>query len=139
MLPFFKNRPTRVVERYIEAVNHRDLGAVEAVIDADIRMVDSQGEWLDGREETLRAHRRFFDLEPSFRLDAASSVARGNEVLLQGSTSASDPTLARDTLWKARVSKGKLTYFQSFGPPDAPHLARALAGDAAHSAAESPL
>ena len=137
MLPFLRNRSVRIVERFIDAVNRRDLDGVGAVISDDFRIVDSQGEWLEGRDEVLRAHARFFELEPNFNLSAESKVARGDEVLVKGSVTASDPSLALDTLWKARVAGDKVTYFQSFGPPEAPHLARALAGDAAHPSSES--
>lgn len=128
-----RKKSVKVVDRYVSALNARDSGRIAYLLAPDCRYVDSQGDYIEGREAIVDATERFFDLEQHYRLSPTSRVERDGEVLLRGSASADDPRLSTDTLWKARVQRGKITHWQSYGPPDAPHLARIIGGtDARH-------
>lgn len=121
-----KSQSIKVVDRYVAALNARDSGKIAYLLADDVRFVDSHGEWIEGREQVIDATERFFAMEKNFHLDADSTIERNGEVLMQGSTRADDPSLRHDTLWKARVIKGKLAFWQSYGRAEAPHLTRIL-------------
>lgn len=114
-----------VVKRFIAALNARDIDSIAELLDDDCRVVDSSGGWIDGRQNLLEAVGIFFEFDPAFRLEADQVLMHGEEVLIRGSTVASHPHLASITLWRARVWKGKVAYFQGFGDKALP-LARIL-------------
>ncbi len=89
------------------------------------RFVDSTGGWVEGRENALVATRAFFDMDADFQIDEQDIVLRGDEVLVRGKARASNPQLATDKLWRARVDAGKLAFWQSYGAEAMP-LARML-------------
>ena len=114
-----------MVKRYIAALNARDIDAIDTLLADDCRMVDSSGGLIDGRESAVETTRAFFDFETDFHLTQHDIVLRGDEVLIRGVVRANNPQLATDSLWRARVSKGKLVHWQSYGA-DALPLARIL-------------
>lgn len=122
--------PIKVVRKYLAAMNARDADRVEALLDERIRFVDSRGEWIDGRENVATATRRFFDLEPNYKLHDMKIVMHEGDVLLRGHASACEERLSHDTLWRARTRRGKLVYWQSYGE-DSPALVRLLMPEAA--------
>lgn len=121
-----------VTRRYIAALNARDPEAIESLLAENCRVVDSRGGWVEGRDAVMQATRRFFEIEHRFKVEESSMVMRAGDVLIRGRTRASDPRLAQDTLWLARVRDGRVTYWQSFGAGNPPALARILAPDDAH-------
>jgi len=121
--------PIKVVRQYLAAMNARDAEQVEALLDERIRFVDSRGEWIEGRENVATATRRFFDLEPDYKLHDMKIVMHEGDVLLKGRASAREERLAHDTLWRARTRRGKLVHWQSYGE-DSPALVRILMPEA---------
>lgn len=121
--------PIKIVRRYLAAMNARDAEQIEALLDERIRYVDSRGEWIEGRENVATATRRFFDLEPDYKLHDMKIVMHEGDVLLKGHASAREERLAHDTLWRARTRRGKLVHWQSYGE-DSPALARILMPEA---------
>lgn len=114
-----------MVKRYIAALNARDIETIDTLLADDCRFVDSSGGSIDGRESALDATHAFFDFETGFHLTQHDIVPRGDEVLIRGVVRANNPQLATDSLWRARVIKGKLVHWQSYGA-DALPLARIL-------------
>jgi len=108
------------VQRYIAALNACDTETIDGLLADDIRYVDSSGGWLEGRENVVSATRDFFDTGIEFRIDDAKIVLHGDEVLVRGVASARDPELATDKLWKAKVTNGKLSFWQGFGDKGVP-------------------
>lgn len=106
-------------------MNARDVDAIGNILADDCRLVDSTGGWVEGRQNALAATRNFFEYETEFRLDDVEIVLHGEEVLVRGNAFATDPNIASDKLWRAKVKDGKLAYWQSFGDKAVP-LARML-------------
>ena len=125
-------KPIPVTRRYIAALNARDPDAMEELLAENCRVVDSRGGWVEGRDAVMNATRRFFEMEPRFTVQESSMVMRAGDVLIRGRAKASDPRLAQDTLWIARVRDGRVVYWQSFGAGEPPALARILAPEDAH-------
>lgn len=128
-------RPVKVARKYVAAVNARDVQGVASLLADECRYVDSRGDWIDGRENVLTATRRFFELEENFRFEDTEMVLHDGDVLIRGSTSADDPRLAQDTLWRARVEDGKIAHWQSFGAGEPVALVRILMPEIAQKAA----
>ena len=95
------------------------------------RFIDSGGEAIVGKENCVAASRRFFELEPAFRLTIDSAAVHGDEVLITGHASASDSRLAQDEQWRARIDRGKVVEWQSYSRHRPVRLAHILAGEEA--------
>ena len=126
MLGLERRRDYRVVRQYIAALNARDIDAIDRLLADDVRFTDSCGDSLEGHDRVMVATGRFMDLERHFHIHVDALSWRDGEVLVQGQSSADAPELATDTLWRASVRGGKLRRWQSYGGPNAPHLARLL-------------
>lgn len=130
MLSFGKPRPIKVVERFVAAVNARDLKGIEALAADDMRYVDSAGGYFQGRDTVVEATRRFFEIERDYTFRDLEISMDDKDVLLRGRVTASDERLTHDTLWRARTAGDKIVHWQSYGE-DSPALARILAPEKA--------
>ncbi|WP_158586768.1 nuclear transport factor 2 family protein [Aurantiacibacter zhengii] len=119
------------MQQYIAALNARDARIIADLLADDCRLVDSAGGWIEGRDNGLASTRAFFEFDSEFHIEQEDIVLRGDEVLVRGRAKASNPQLASDRLWQARVRDGKLSYWQSFGE-DALPLARILMPEQAY-------
>jgi limonene-1,2-epoxide hydrolase len=132
-----KREQERVVRRYVTALNARDIDAIEELLAPDCRFIDSIGCWVEGREDCLEASRRFLAMEPEFRIAIENILMHGGEVLINGTTSAQEPMLCRDTLWRARSDGKQLIEWQSYGEGSTLPLAKVLMGERAYSSVSS--
>lgn len=131
------SRAKKTVRRYVVCLNARDVEGVAALLHPDCRFIDSHGEWIEGREAIIAATRRFFAIEPKFRLTLEAVVEHDGEVLLRGKTDAEHAEFRQDALWKARIEEGTIVFWQSFGPHSSPRLARILGANDADPSADN--
>lgn len=96
------------------------------------RLIDSAGNWIQGRENALAAIRAFNDLDTGFKLEYDNIVVRGREVLVRGRVHTTEPNLLSDTLWRIEVANGEIVRWQSFGSGRSVPLAKVLLPEAAH-------
>lgn len=122
----------KVVERWIAARNSRDFSAIELLIADHCQLIDSRGDSIVGREDCLEAMRRFFALDPGFTLHVESIITNADETLVKGRTTAADPRLALDTLWRARSTTTHLVEWQSYSAKPSPAVLHILMGSRAH-------
>ena len=115
-----------IVRRYVARLNARDVDGIAALLHPSCRLIDSHGEWIEGREAIVAATRRFFELEGQFRLKLHTLVEHDGEWLLRGSTAAERSEFRTEALWRARVEDGLVIFWQSFGPQSSPRLTRIL-------------
>ncbi len=118
-----------IVRRYIACLNARDLAGVSALLHPDCRLIDSHGQWIEGRAAIIAATERFFAIEPAFKMTVHAIVEHDGEILLRGETAATQEIFRQDALWRARVVEGRVISWQSFGPNGSPHLAQLLRGE----------
>ncbi|NVD43624.1 nuclear transport factor 2 family protein [Altererythrobacter sp. HHU K3-1] len=116
----------------MSAVNARDVTTATDLLSEDCRMVDSSGDWIEGRAEIGRVMQRFMEIEPDFRITIDDISRRGHDLLLRGHAQARDPQIAKDTLWMARTEGGLISHWQSYGPSQRNHVMRALMPDEVH-------
>lgn len=119
-----------IVRRYVACLNARDLPGVAALLHRECRFIDSHGEWIEGSANVIAATKRFFAIEPAFRLEVDALVEHEGDILLRGRALATHEEFSRDALWRARVEDSLVICWQSFGPQGSPRLARILRGEA---------
>lgn len=127
-------KQVEVVRRYIAALNARDIGVIEALVGSECKFIDSLGGWIAGRDDCIEAARRFFEFAPDFSLAVETIAVHGGDVLVSGRTSAEEPMLRCDRLWRARTDGTYLLEWQSYGEGSRLPLARALMGERARPA-----
>ena len=124
----FGRDPYRVSRLFVDAVNARDIAAIDPMIHEDCRFIDSRGYRLEGRELCLEVMGRFFEVEPEYRIHVETMSRSGEDVLLRGHVTARDPRLRLATLWRARSDEQQMREWQGYSIVGAPPLARILAG-----------
>ncbi|MDG5747021.1 nuclear transport factor 2 family protein [Qipengyuania sp. XHP0207] len=129
---FQRGKRKRLARNLIAAFNAHDCAGVQACLAADCVFIDSSGARIDGRETCAETTRRFFEAEPGFHLAITSYTVVGEEVLMSGTTTARDPLVAKDRLWRAKIVQGEVAEFQSYCDGEPRLLARALAPEAYH-------
>lgn len=122
----------KVARQFIEALNAHDLAAIGEIVGEDCRIIDARGDWMEGRETCLEGLGRFFELEPDYRIEVESVGRNGDNVLINGRTTAHDPSFAAATLWRARVDGRHVHEWQSYSHSRGPAVVRLLVGEKAH-------
>lgn len=123
--------PLKVPRRFVDCVNARDLKSLRALIGEQCRIIDPRGEWMEGRETCLEALERLFDLEPEYRIHVASMGRAGDNVLINGHTTASDPRFVGTTLWRAKADRTHVHEWQGYSARPGARMCRLLVGDKA--------
>ena len=109
------NRKIDIAMQLVAALNTRSPDRVCELITPDCRFIDSTGGAIKGAPAIEAATKKFFELDPTFRLEISSSTVRGDDALLSGRSRSSEPSLNHDTLWRMKVRDAKISEFQSFG------------------------
>ena len=129
---FERRRRKRLAQRLIAAFNAHDHSQVRQCLAPDCVFIDSSGARIDGRETCAETTRRFMQTEPNFHLAVASYTVADDQVLMGGRTTARDPLVAKDRLWRVRIRDGRVTEFQTYCDGEPRLLARTLAPDKVH-------
>ena len=109
------NRKIDVAMQLVAALNTRSSRRVSELITPDCRFIDNTGGTIEGAQAIGAATERFFELDPSFRLEITGKTVRGDDALLSGHSRSNEPSLNHDTLWRAKVRGRKISEFQSYG------------------------
>jgi len=121
--------PLKVPRRFVDCVNARDLKSLRALVGEQCRIIDARGEWMEGRDTCLEALERLFDIEPAYKIHVRSMGRAGDDVLISGSTTASDPRFAGATLWRARADGRHMHEWQRYSARPGALTCRLLVGD----------
>ena len=124
---FRESGPVRAVRQYCAACNAKDIAAIARMMAEDFRGIDSTGEAVEGRENALRAMRRFIRIAPDFHLEVTGISSHGDQVFMRGWATCSDERLASDVLRRAVADNHLIHEWQSYSPESGgPHLNRIL-------------
>lgn len=123
---FFKDQRKDAARQLMAAFNAHDHLALATCLTADCIFIDSAGGRIEGRSGCVEATRLFMKLEPEFHVEVDSYSVVGDEVLMQGETTARDPLVAKDRLWRAKVEDGRISEFQTYCDGEPRQLARLL-------------
>jgi len=92
-----------VVERFVAAINDRDVAQLSALMSDDHRFVDATGAVHEGRATMTEGWKQYFASFPVYRIDAESTVASGSAVMIFGwasGTARADPGGGRGQSWR---------------------------------------
>jgi hypothetical protein len=128
---FGRSAPLKTSRRYVDCVNARDLDGLRELLSHDCRLIDARGDWIDGREDCLKALERFFALEPNYHLHIETIGRHRDEVLITGYTTADDPRFATSTAFRLRADARHLHEWQSYSAVRGPRICRLLSMDKA--------
>lgn len=86
---------------------------------------------MQGRETCLEGLEKLFDMEPTYRIHVDSMGRAGDNVLINGHTTASDPRFLGTTLWRAKADGRHMHEWQSYSARLETRVCRLLVGDKA--------
>lgn len=98
--------PKATVTLFNQFINEQDLDSLASLISEAYRFIDSSNEVHLGRDRALEDWRKFFSLYPDYRNLFEHIEVHGDEVVVVGRSSCSNPQLAGPALWRAIVQEG---------------------------------
>ena len=101
---FFKDQRKDAARHLMAAFNAHDHLALANCLTANCIFIDSAGGRIEGRSGCVEATRLFMTLEPEFHIEVDSYSVVGDEVLMQGETTARDPLIAKDRYWRGSTN-----------------------------------
>lgn len=106
--------PALVVQRFNEAVNHRDVDGLAGLMPDDHAFTDSEGGVVSGKRGCLDVWHGFFEAFPDYRNVFGSLTVRGDLVTAVGYSVCSEPRLAGPAIWTARVRGGQVVEWRVY-------------------------
>jgi ketosteroid isomerase-like protein len=104
----------RAVVAFNEAINRRDLEALERLMTDGHAYVDSEDNVVAGKAEALRAWEGFFRAFPGYRNDWSEVRSIGETVIAVGRSVCSiEPALDGPAIWTARTEGGKVSEWRT--------------------------
>ena len=104
----------RVVEKWIDGVNNRDISVLAGLMSDDCRIIDSRGDSAHGREDCLNTIRGFFGMTEEFVIHVDTLSSTRDDIIIRGYCTATDPRLTNETHWRARSDGRRMTEWQSY-------------------------
>lgn len=107
------------VVAFNEAINARDLDALDRLMHEQHRFIDSAGAIVEGKAACIKAWSGFFDAFPDYRniFDDIRSDATG-AVQVRGRSECSTPALDGPARWRALVKDGRVLQWHVRGDSD---------------------
>lgn len=115
MRNWFKRSNVETVRQYVRAANERDYDTIRSLLAEDVRLIDTSGDEVCGRDNCLAIIRKAHFLAPDFLLRIDRLSRRGDEVYMTGEATGVDPRLTRATQFRARADHRVIHEWQSFG------------------------
>ena len=111
----YEGEAVDVAFRFVEAINRRDLAAVDRLMTADHVFVDPSGERYEGQATMREGWAEYFDRYPNYMIHIHEVYLETDIVLLAGRTTGSHLGLPRidefrdPVIWVARVRDSRLS------------------------------
>jgi ketosteroid isomerase-like protein len=113
-----------------EAINRRDLHALDELMTDGHKFIDSDGNVLAGRKRVLEAWQGFFEAFPDYRNEWARVIPMGSTVIAVGrSVCSTEPALDGPAIWTARTADGKLSEWRVYEDTPSKRSRLGIAGD----------
>lgn len=104
----------KLVTKFNEAINRRDVAALADLMSTDHTFIDSQGDRVVGERAALEAWQSFFVQYPDYRNHFISMYLDGNRVAVAGYSSCSNKALSGPTLWSAITADGQVSEWRVY-------------------------
>jgi ketosteroid isomerase-like protein len=104
MTPLNDESPESVARAFVEAINHRSVEEIVALMTEDHVFIDGAGSRCVGREKMKAAWEAYFHLVPDYEVLVDETLADGNVVVLLGraeGTYAVEGKLLEENRWQA--------------------------------------
>lgn len=120
-------RVETVVLKFVDAINHADLGRLAALMTESHVFIDSDGSQVAGRASMLDAWSQYFSMMHDYRVAVRETFSSANTVVLVGTaegawaTSASSGGEGRWSVpaaWRAVVDGAAIAVWQVFVNPE---------------------
>jgi ketosteroid isomerase-like protein len=98
-----------VVLRFNEAINARDLAALEPLMTEDHRFIDSAGTTVHGKGACIEAWRGLFAAFPDYHNEFSYVEARDDLVTVRGRSRCSNASLNGPARWTILVREGRVS------------------------------
>jgi ketosteroid isomerase-like protein len=118
---------TDLVLKFVDAINHADVGAISDLRSDDHLFIDSDGTEIRGRESMREAWNGYFSMMPDYKIQVQEIFSRRQAVVLIGTatgTYSSDGKLDPSDRWKvpaawrAVVRGDRIAVWQVFVNPE---------------------
>jgi ketosteroid isomerase-like protein len=106
--------PRDLVTAFNAAITRQDLDALTALMAEDHTFTDTGGGTVRGRDACRAAWAGFFVNFPDYRNEFAALHEDGDEVVAEGRSHCSEPTLDGPALWSATVRIGRLATWRVY-------------------------
>ncbi|KLI63306.1 nuclear transport factor 2 family protein [Aurantiacibacter marinus] len=117
-----------IVRRYVQAINAKDLGAIEKLTCPDFSLIDTAGIEVSGRKDCIEVLRGLSRHAPDYRIEVSALSKHGDDVLVSGKAHSTVAGIRRATQWRARFRQRKLAEWHSYGAYP-PSTVRAILSD----------
>lgn len=105
----------RAVIAFNEAINRRDIHALEKLMTDDHAFIDSANAVLAGKQAALNAWKGFFRAFPDYRNYWSTIGPRDGAVMALGrSVCSTEPALDGPAIWTAKTSDGKVSEWRVY-------------------------
>jgi ketosteroid isomerase-like protein len=113
-----------------EAINRRDLDALDELMTDGHTFIDSDGNVLAGRNRVLEAWEGFFEAFPDYRNEWARVIPMGCTVIAVGrSVCLTEPALDGPASWAARTADGQVSEWRVYEDTPSNRSQLGIAGD----------
>jgi ketosteroid isomerase-like protein len=98
-----------------EAINRRDLSALEELMTDDHAFIDSADGAVTGKQAVLRAWEGFFEAFPDYRNEWSAVMPKGGAIVATGrSVCSNEPALDGPAIWTAETRDGKVSEWRVY-------------------------
>jgi ketosteroid isomerase-like protein len=95
-----------VVRAFNDAIDHRDLDRLAALMTDDHRFVDTADAVVEGKPACVEVWRSFFEAFPDYRNHFETFHVDGDRLIVEGHSTCSEPALAGPARWRVEVVHG---------------------------------
>lgn len=117
----------KLVERFVSAVNARDIDTVASLMAPNFTYIDSWREGVSGREQVLAAFGTLLASDPDFSIEVDRFDWRSPHVLMSGRVNSRNFGMGRKAVWQVTVRDGMVTQYQAWAEGGPPPMSRMLA------------
>lgn len=123
------NRAKAVVQRFLDALEARDLDSLALLLTEDFTYIDSWREGVTGRDRVLSALATLFEMDPDFGIEVDRMDWRDPHVLMTGRVNSRSFGMGRRAVWQVLVCDGRVAQYQAWAEGGPPPMSRMLAPD----------
>ncbi|MGB0177865.1 MAG: GNAT family N-acetyltransferase, partial [Owenweeksia sp.] len=108
--------PSHSALRFNDCINQKDLDGLSSLLHEKHVFTDSKGQQIKGRQNCIKAWSGFFEAFPDYLNIFEELNTEGNTIRLKGYSVCSNPELAGNATWEAKIDTGKVLEWRVYDP-----------------------